>query len=287
MKFKKTLGILAVSAIMAFSAFGCTGSDTSAAGGNAEGMTAEDRVKAANEKMAEVTSMDSNMKMEMDMSAGEQAVSTVTDMDITYFMDPLKMKINMTMDMGELGSQSMEMYADVVDDVYTMYVNDGTQWLSQEIPAEALGAYDTKEAMMSYLGDPSAYTEVGTEDIDGVSAVKLEGKLSGDELKEAVESSGSLDSLSSLGLDSATISGLYEDLGEVPIYVWLDAETNYPVKYEMDMTAVMQKLMDNIMAAAPEAANAEASISFTKFKMSMTCSNFNEATDFEIPAEAK
>ena len=287
MKFKKTLGILAVSAIMAFSAFGCTGSDTSAAGGNAEGLTAEDRVKAANEKMAEVTSMDSNMKMEMDMSAGEQAVSTVTDMDITYFMDPLKMKINMTMDMGELGSQSMEMYADVVDDVYTMYVNDGTQWLSQEIPAEALGAYDTKEAMMSYLGDPSAYTEVGTEDIDGVSAVKLEGKLSGDELKEAVESSGSLDSLSSLGLDSATISGLYEDLGEVPIYVWLDAETNYPVKYEMDMTAVMQKLMDNIMAAAPEAANAEASISFTKFKMSMTCSNFNEATDFEIPAEAK
>ena len=287
MKFKKTLGILAVSAIMASSAFGCTGSDTSAAGGNAEGMTAEDRVKAANEKMAEVTSMDSNMKMEMDMSAGEQAVSTVTDMDITYFMDPLKMKINMTMDMGELGSQSMEMYADVVDDVYTMYVNDGTQWLSQEIPAEALGAYDTKEAMMSYLGDPSAYTEVGTEDIDGVSAVKLEGKLSGDELKEAVESSGSLDSLSSLGLDSATISGLYEDLGEVPIYVWLDAETNYPVKYEMDMTAVMQKLMDNIMAAAPEAANAEASISFTKFKMSMTCSNFNEATDFEIPAEAK
>ncbi len=287
MKFKKTLGILAVSAIMAFSAFGCTGSDTSAAGGNAEGMTAEDRVKAANEKMAEVTSMDSNMKMEMDMSAGEQAVSTVTDMDITYFMDPLKMKINMTMDMGELGSQSMEMYADVVDDVYTMYVNDGTQWLSQEIPAEALGAYDTKEAMMSYLGDPSAYTEVGTEDIDGVSAVKLEGKLSGDELKEAVESSGSLDSLSSLGLDSATISGLYEDLGEVPIYVWLDAETNYPVKYEMEMTAVMQKLMDNIMAAAPEAANAEASISFTKFKMSMTCSNFNEATDFEIPAEAK
>ena len=226
MKFKKTLGILAVSAIMAFSAFGCTGSDTSAAGGNAEGMTAEDRVKAANEKMAEVTSMDSNMKMEMDMSAGEQAVSTVTDMDITYFMDPLKMKINMTMDMGELGSQSMEMYADVVDDVYTMYVNDGTQWLSQEIPAEALGAYDTKEAMMSYLGDPSAYTEVGTEDIDGVSAVKLEGKLSGDELKEAVESSGSLDSLSSLGLDSATISGLYEDLGEVPIYVWLDADTN-------------------------------------------------------------
>ncbi len=240
MKFKKTLGILAVSAIMAFSAFGCTGSDTSAAGGNAEGMTAEDRVKAANEKMAEVTSMDSNMKMEMDMSAGEQAVSTVTDMDITYFMDPLKMKINMTMDMGELGSQSMEMYADVVDDVYTMYVNDGTQWLSQEIPAEALGAYDIKEAMMSYLGDPSAYTEVGTEDIDGVSAVKLEGKLSGDELKEAVESSGSLDSLSSLGLDSATISGLYEDLGEVPIYVWLDAETNYPVKYEMDMTAVMR-----------------------------------------------
>ena len=64
-------------------------------------------------------------------------------------------------------------------------------------------------------------------------------------------------------------------------------DTVHNHKYEMDMTAVMQKLMDNIMAAAPEAANAEASISFTKFKMSMTCSNFNEATDFEIPAEAK
>lgn len=33
------------------------------------------------------------------------------------------------------------------------------------------------------------------------------------------------------------------DLGDLPISVWVEKESNLPVKYEMDMTAIMQSIM--------------------------------------------
>ena len=41
---------------------------------------------------------------------------------------------------------------------------------------------------------------------------------------------------------------MYADMGDLPIVLWIDAE-GYVLKYEMDMTEMMQKIMDTAMGA--------------------------------------
>ena len=105
-------------------------------------------------------------------------------------------------------------------------------------------------------------------------------------MKEAMLSSGALDSVSSLGLDSSQIDGMLDGLGEITTYVWIDEATLYPVKYQMDMTEAMNQLLVNMVEALGEQAEG-ISMNVPKLDMSMTCSNFNNVADFSIPEEAK
>ena len=79
---------------------------------------------------------------------------------------------------------------------------------------------------------------------------------------------------------------MLDGIGELPINLWIDEATLYPVKYEMDMTEVMNTLMTNMVASMGEQAEG-LTMSIPKMVISMTCKNFNAATDFEIPEEAK
>ena len=65
--------------------------------------------------------------------------------------------------------------------------------------------------------------------------------------------------------------------------MWIDAD-GYVVKYEMDMTAMMQAVMDQAMASAGAEAG-DAKIEISKTAVSMICKDFN-AVEVEIPAEA-
>lgn len=53
----------------------------------------------------------------------------------------------------------------------------------------------------------------------------------------------------------------------------------------MDMTDMMQSLMTKVMKASE--ATEEQNINVDTMKVSITSKNFNNATDFEIPEEAK
>ncbi|MDE6055215.1 MAG: hypothetical protein K2G55_16005, partial [Lachnospiraceae bacterium] len=127
-------------------------------------------------------------------------------------------------------------------------------------------------------------TQEGTEQVNGANAYKYSYVLSEEEMKEQILSSGALDSVSSLGME--VDESMFDGLGEMTSYVWIDEATLYPVKYEMDMTAVMDTLMTNMIAALGDQAEG-VSMSIPKMKISMTCSNFNNATDFTVPDEAK
>ena len=75
---------------------------------------------------------------------------------------------------------------------------------------------------------------------------------------------------------------LYSDLGDMPITVWIDQATGYPVRYYMDMTGVMQSMMSKALAGV----EGGDSLTMDKVEITMDCSNFNNVADFEIPAEA-
>lgn len=294
---KKKFLALMMAAVLAMSVAACgeSASADSADGvaQNTEAAVEEiDPYEAALENMNAVTNMDAQMVMEMDMTIGAgdetQSMETVTTMDMVYFSDPVRMKIDMAMEMGELGSVTQNVYAEIAEDnsTYTMYLYDGSDWMAQSVGLTDVEQFDARGNMIANMDSSYNYTAAGTEQIDGANAYKYTGKITGDALNETMLSSGALDSLSSLGMDESQLESMMTDLGEISVTMWIDEATLYPVKYEMDMTAAMDKLVSNMMEAMGDQA-AGMTMSIPKMYITMTCSNFNEATDFEIPEEAK
>lgn len=295
---KKKILAFIMTAVLAASLTACAdeAADSKTSGGAAqsaeETVEAEvDPYEAALENMNAVTSMDAQMVMEMDMTVGangeEQSMETVTTMDMVCFNDPARMKLDMTMDMGEIGSVTQSVYAEAAEDgTYTMYLYDGENWTAQNVESAAVEQYDARGSMLAYMDSSYHYVAAGSEQVDGANAYKYTGAITGDAMNDAILSSGALDSFSSLGIDESQLESMMTDLGEIPVTMWIDEATLYPVKYEMDMTAAMDKLVANMLEAMGDQAEG-LSMSIPKMNITMTCSNFNAATAFEIPEEAK
>lgn len=295
---KKKILAFMMTVVLAMSLAACgddaagSGTPNDAAGSAEETVEAEvDPYETALENMKAVTSMDAQMVMEMDMAVGadgeEQSMEAVTTMDMVCFTDPVRLKLDMTMDMGEIGSVTQNVYAEAAEDgTYTMYLYDGESWTVQNVENAAVEQYDARGNMLANMDSSYHYVAAGTEQVDGANAYKYTGKITGDDLNETMISSGALDSFSSLGIDESQLESMMTDLGEIPVTMWIDEATLYPVKYEMDMTAAMDKLMANMLEAMGDQASG-LTISIPKLKVFMTCSNFNAATAFEIPEEAK
>ena len=301
MKRKNKFLALLLAATMSFSVSACgsadsadTGKQTAEdSGDSSKENTDVDVFAAAQEKMKseKISSLTGKMVMDMEMTIsadGEtQTMKAANTMDMTCFYDPTRFKMDMTVDAGESGTSNMTMYADTAEDgTCTLYISDGTNWQAQEVELTQIEQYDAASNMTGYMQDSYEFQDAGTEQIDGKNARKYTGTLKGDDLKETVMSTGALDSLNSLGMDTTQVESMFNDLGDLPINLWIDETDLVPVKYEMDMTSLMSKLMANTLEAMGSEAEG-VSMEFNKLHVVMTCSDYNSAEEFEIPEEAK
>lgn len=283
MKFYKKLVSLFVIMAMIFCMAACGNSNSNE--GDSTALTPEEIVKAAENNMRKATSLESDMTMDMAMTSQGQTVNMKTNMNMISFSEPMKLKMDMTIDMGEQlgGVQTMQFYADETEGNMTMYMNMMGTWYKQAVPEEQLAQYDAKQNLSTYLDSSTGFTESGTEQVNGEDATKYDGVITGSQMNEVLKASGALDDLEPMlagtDLDASTI---YEDLPDIDMSIWVNEE-QYPVKYEMDMTAMMQGLMEKIMTTSQQ----EQQVTVDAMKISMTNKNFNNAADFEIPEEAK
>ena len=248
-------------------------------------MTPQERYEAMSALQENVTSMDARVIVDMDMTLAGQNVKSVTDMRMTSFVEPFKTRMEMNIDMGDLGTESSQVYIEVTEDNKGMiYMYDGTSWTSQEEPALGvlMEQYDARSSVGAYVEGLSDLAEAGRE------TVKLTGAVKGEELKQSILETGSLESLQGL-FDQEQISSLFDGLENENSYVelWVDAETNEMVKYTQDMTGVMNKLYENISALLPEMEGYEMEMSVGKMVVTIEDLVFDNVEDFEIPAEAK
>ncbi|MDE7403733.1 MAG: hypothetical protein K2M81_01360 [Lachnospiraceae bacterium] len=305
---KKKFLTLALAVMLTVTA--CGGKDTSTAAESKEAQTEEsavpseeeeaeeadvpeevDALTAAMENMSSVTNMEGQMVMEMDAEIAadgqSQSIAFVITMDMTVFDDPMKLKVEANADMGEEGSVQQTIYGEITEDgTATMYIYDGEEWYSQVVGVTDMMQYDAGSSMISLIDNESMYKLEGMEKVNGASAFKYSCVMSGEEAKQQILSTGTLDSLASLGFDLNQLENLWGDVGELTEYVWIDKASLYPVKCEMDMTRIMDALVSSMVASLGEQAEG-LEMSVSKMKISMTCSNFNNAADFTIPEEAK
>ena len=292
---KKTKRALAaLSALtLTLSLTACGGGQQSTGDSGTDAMTPTERVAAAEEKMSALTSLSIDMTQDIGMSFAmadqSQELNMSTKMQMDVIQEPLKAKGTMQIDMGEElgGVQDVELYIMSEDDTANVYMQMGGQWIKQSVTEAELGQYDAADSLELYLDSAADFAEAGTEQVGGADATKFTGVIKGDKLYDVIEESGVLGSLGQTGTDVSEdeLKAMLSELGDLPMSVWINAD-GYPVQYEMDMSQMIDSIVQNALEAEG-AAGQGMTMTVSKAAMSLTCSNFNAVEDFELPAEAQ
>lgn len=270
---------VALSAVMAVSLAACASSKPA---------TPEEVIQAAQTKLAEAKSLSYEMDSTMGISASGQSIQMKMTGTIDSITEPMAMQIDMTMDMGAYGSMNTKMYVKEEDGVYTVYAgtDDGSgniTWSAQAMTdVQQLEQYNAQDSMDLYLNSAANFQENGTETINGKEAVRYDGVIGNDSLNEVITSTGVMDQFSGLGLDSATIESMLTDIGDLPVSIWIDQDSGVPVKYDMDMTEMMQTMMTKAM----ESAGSTDVITVDTVLFSMIIRSIDSIESIEIPQEA-
>lgn len=264
---------------------------------SAEDLSPQDAITQAMENLDNVKSMTYDMDMDMDfgMAMGDQELESLqikTSAEADYILDPVTMKINMNMDMGDGESLDMISYLQKDGDAYVMYTGteneDGTiEWSRSEMTdLPDVEQYKAADSMKLYMSNGENFTENGTEKVNGMDAVRYDGIIKGEDLQEVMDTSGMSEQMAALNIGSAET--LFSEAGDMPISIWIDKEQLLPVKYEMDMSAIMQSIMEKALASQLEGLEGADAIKITvnKVLIAMDVKNYNQIDSIEIPAEA-
>ena len=280
MKWMKRTAALGAAALLALSLAACSG-------GNAD-----ETVAAALEKVRGAVSVDAVIEMTAEYASEDQSLSVINRMNLTTFQDPLKLKAEraLNMDSGEdtYSRTITTMYARKEGEELVQYFTDGSYWAKQTTTQEVLDTYNVGDTLAAYVAQASGFRKNGTETVNDADAEKYTGSISGKPLVDILESNGYLDSISSMSEDQqAKIRTNLESMPAAEVAVWVDQE-GYLVKMEMDMLKVASNMAANIdeTLGHPTTADGATSDELVGSAIRLTCSNFDAATDFEIPAEA-
>ena len=275
MKLRK---ILAAVAAMTVLVSGC-------GGGQVDTAEIEALLSQAKATMATVESMAAEMTMEMDMSMGGETIETTTLASIRSQQNPLKMAMDMSMVMSD-GTEidQMQMYAVEEDGHLHTYMSMADVWYAETLEMDELSQYNAEENMDLYLDHITNFTSGKQEEVNGTQATKIAGVITGDAMEEAIAGSGLTASAQSMGISEEMMASMYEDLGDLPVSLWINAE-GYVLKYELDMTEMMQKIMDESLKAMG-ASEADLQMDIEKTAITMVCSDFNAVEEIEIPEAA-
>lgn len=253
----------------------------SACGGNDAG----EAIVKAQEAMADVQSMTYQTVMEMDLSAEGSSVSMSVTADVSAIVDPLALEMAMSLDMGEIGTLDYTSYMVSDTDALTMYscldMGDGPTWIREDVTdMTSLSQYDAKASLDLYLKSAQSFREAGSETVGDYEAVRYDGVIKGDDLNEVLATSGVLEQLSNLGIEES--ADLLTDIGDLPISIWIDQATSFPVKYEMDMSALMQTML----AKMAETDESVSGITVDKLIVSMVVTGVDCVDEIVVPEEA-
>lgn len=250
----------------------------------------KDIIKLILEKSANIKNMDSVSNMEIEMGTSGLNMIIKSEQNMSVFSEPYKAKIDMKMDMAGLGNIDTQMYLGEVDGKHYVFTNlDG--WVAEKLDDsmfdEMKEQYNPDAGFDVYLSNVDSFKVVGTEEIDGKETTKLEGLITGQSLKDFIEKTGAM---SSLDVKDEISPDMFDNLGDLNITIWIDNEEQIPIKIATDMAAMMKSIIDKVSESqdlSSEELVQIGEISITKCYLEMTYKNINQATEFEIPQEAK
>ena len=245
MKKTKRILVFAILAAMLLSLCGC-------------GMFRTHVAKAAI-KMSKLESLHADVEMQIGMGISVLGQDVNADATVTggadIQRDPERVYVNMNAEVAGF-EQNMLLYAvgrDGGADVYSS-ADSGESWTKDSIEnddSSKSSKADGKSVFLLLSDSAASFKEYGKEKVNGSDAIRYNGKITSDELKQALELADVKQSLEE-SLDVELDDDVFEDLGDVPVSIWIDVKSGMIVRIEMDMSDVMQGLVPVLVDKAME-----------------------------------
>ena len=159
-------------------------------------------------------------------------------------------------------------------DVYSS-ADSGDSWTKDSIENDdsSKNSKADGKSLFLLLSDSAAS---GKEKVNGSDAIRYNGKITSDELRQALELADVKQSLEE-SLDVELDDDVFEDLGDVPVSIWIDVKSGMIVRIEMDMSDVMQGLVPVLVDKAMEKADVGIGVNTKVYEVtvSITLSEFD------------
>ena len=256
----------------------------------------ETKMARAAKKMSSLQSVHMDMDMHMDFSMSMLGESLDLDANMKSGIDmqtePLRAKMEIGMEV--LGANmEMLMYMEQNGEEYTAYVSadEGASWERESITAEEAKSQtgDVGENLKIFIDCAKSFQEAGTETVNGAEATRYDGVITGDSLESALELSGAKEMLGE-GLGAKLSADAFTGLESIPCSVWIDNKSGMVVRYDMDMSAVMQSMMKELMEgilAEQGLAGLGMEMELREVTVSAVLSQFDAVGEIIIPDNAR
>lgn len=164
----------------------------------------------------------------------------------------------MTAEVADFG-QNLLLYSVGRDGGFDIYfsADNGESWEkgSVENDGDAKSSTTDVKSVFLLLSDSAAsFKECGKEKVDGSDAIRYNGKITSDELKQALELANARQTLEE-SLDVELDDDVFADPGSVPVSIWINEKSGMIVRVEMDMSNVMQGIIPILVDKTMEKAN--------------------------------
>lgn len=245
MKKAKRILVFAILAAMLLSLCGC-------------GMFRTHVAKAAI-KMSKLESLHADIEMQIGMGISLLGQDVNADAAITggadIQRDPERVYVNLMAEVAGF-EQNLLFYGVGRDDGFDVYssVDSGESWTKDSIEnddSSKSSKADGKSVFLLLSDSAASFKEYGKEKVNGSDAIRYNGKITSDELRQALELANAKQALEE-SFDVELDDDVFEDLGDVPVYIWIDVKSGMIVRVEMDMSDVMQGLVPVLADKAME-----------------------------------
>ena len=258
----------------------------------------EERLQKAQEKANGMHSQHMDVEMQLSMEMSVLGKSESVDMTMTMSTDTQKepnvtrLETNVTV----LGTtQKILTYTEEVDgELWTyMSMDGGHSWQKQSAAKAGLGSTaDPMQIMGLFVKSAKGFEKTGTETVNGSEASVYSGVLDSSYFQEILSMTGMESALTEAGenLGMEDFAEAFRDLGEIPMTIAIDDHSGRMVRYTMELTEAMQKLMQNIFDSVM-GGNGVPGLSFTlkigNCVATATMSQFDSVPEIQIPEAAR
>lgn len=245
MKKAKRILVFAILAAMLLSLCGC-------------GMF-RTRVAKAAIKMSKLESLHADVEMQIGMGISLLGQDVNADATVTggadIQRDPERVYVNLMAEVAGF-EQNLLFYGVGRDDGFDVYssADSGDSWTKGSVEdddSSKSSKADGKSLFLLLSDSAASFKEYGKEKVNGSDAIRYNGKITSDELRQALELADVKQSLEE-SLDVELDDDVFEDLGDVPVSIWIDVKSGMIVRVEMDMSDVMQGLVPVLVDKAME-----------------------------------